>query len=91
MHGCQDASRHVIRLVTVDQPTLPRLSRSHTDDERLATQLEVWEESQLEDQTHLEMPGGTDINSHEDMFNAVFGKVVCAVHAWCALMSIRLL
>ena len=52
------------------------LSHRDADDERLATQLEVWEESQQEDQTQLEMPGGVDINSHEDMFNAVFGKVV---------------
>lgn len=50
------------------------LSR-HVAEEPLATQVEVFEEGQAEDREHLDMPGGLDINSHEDMFNAVFGKV----------------
>ena len=36
----------------------------------------MFEEAQHEDNSQLEMPGGVDINSHEDMFNAVFGKVL---------------
>ena len=47
----------------------------HTADEALATQIDVFEESHSEDDSQLNMPGGIDINSHEDMFNAVLAKV----------------
>ena len=47
----------------------------HTADEALATQIEVFEDSHSEDDSQLNMPGGIDINSHEDMFNAVLAKV----------------
>lgn len=39
------------------------------------TQVEVFEEGIQEDAGQTELPGGVDLNSHEDMFNAVFGKV----------------
>ena len=47
----------------------------HTDNEALATQIDVFEDSYSEDQSQLDMPGGIDIHSHEDMFNAVLAKV----------------
>ena len=53
----------------------------HTADEALATQIDVFEESHSEDDSQLNMPGGIDINSHEDMFNAVLAKV--AATYWC--------
>ena len=52
----------------------------HTTDENLATQIEVFQEGQAEDNDQMNMPGGVDINSHEDMFNAVFAKVVAMNH-----------
>lgn len=42
----------------------------------LATQVEVFEESHEEDSSHMTMPGGLDLNSHEDIFNALFTKVI---------------
>lgn len=47
----------------------------HIADDALATQIDVFEESNSDDNAHLNMPGGVDINSHEDMYNAVFAKV----------------
>ncbi len=41
----------------------------------LATQIDVFEETQVEDDSHVIMPGGIDLNSHEDIFNALFVKV----------------
>lgn len=43
-------------------------------DEALSTQLNIFEESFTEDNHLMEMPGAVDINSHEDMFRAVFEK-----------------
>lgn len=43
--------------------------------EVLATQVDVFEESQAEDESHMTMPGGLDLNSHQDIFNALFTKV----------------
>lgn len=43
--------------------------------EVLATQIEVFEESQAEDDENMTMPGGVDLNSHEDVFSALFTKV----------------
>ena len=43
--------------------------------EVLATQIDVFEETQAEDDSHVIMPGGVDLNSHEDIFNALFIKV----------------
>lgn len=51
----------------------------HTADEALATQIEVFEDSYSEDESHLNMPGGIDINSHEDMFNAVLARVISKI------------
>lgn len=48
--------------------------RLSTDDV-LATQIEVFEESQEEDNARLTMPGGLDLNSHQDVFGALFTKV----------------
>lgn len=47
----------------------------YTADDALGTQIDVFEDSYTEDESHLSMPGGIDINSHEDMFNAVLAKV----------------
>lgn len=47
----------------------------HSAEEALATQIEVFEDSHQSDLGQLDMPGGVDINSHGDVFNAVFGKV----------------
>ena len=47
----------------------------HNADEQLATQLEVFEESHSEDNSHTEMPGGINLDNHEDIFQAVYGKV----------------
>lgn len=44
-------------------------------EEALATQLEVFDDGHHADLGQLDMPGGVDINSHSDVFNAVFGKV----------------
>lgn len=43
--------------------------------EVLATQIEVFEESQDEDNSLLTTPEGLDLNSHEDIFNSLFTKV----------------
>ncbi len=45
-------------------------------DEALATQIEVFEESQEEDNACITMPGGIDLNAHQDVFNAIFTKVL---------------
>ena len=47
----------------------------HSTHDDLATQIDVFEESTVEDNTHLDMPGGINLNSHEDIFNALFAKV----------------
>ena len=47
----------------------------HTTNEQLDTQMEVFEESRVEDNNNVIMPGGVDLNSHEDIFNALFVKV----------------
>ncbi len=47
----------------------------HTEDETLGTQLEVFHESYSADTETMSMPGGVDITSHEDMFNALNAKV----------------
>ena len=47
----------------------------HTEDEGLATQLEVFHESRSDDTDEMTMPGGVDITSHEDLFNALYAKV----------------
>ena len=44
-------------------------------EEALAMQIEVFEDGHHADQNQLDMPGGLDINSHCDIFNAVFTKV----------------
>ena len=46
-----------------------------TTNEVLATQIEVFEDSQTEDDASITMPGGVDLNSHEDIFNALYTKV----------------
>ena len=46
-----------------------------TTNEDLATQIEVFEDTQTEDDSYMTMPGGVDLNSHEDIFNALFSKV----------------
>ncbi len=38
--------------------------------------MEVFEESQAEDDNQMIMPGGIDLNSHQDIFNALFTKVM---------------
>lgn len=43
--------------------------------EVLATQIEVFEESQEEDNALTTTPEGLDLNSHEDIFNTLFTKV----------------
>ena len=43
--------------------------------EGLATQIEVFEESQEEDNSLTTTPEGLDLNSHEDIFNTLFTKV----------------
>lgn len=43
--------------------------------EVLATQIEVFEESQGEDDANMTIPGGVDLNSHQDVFSALFTKV----------------
>ena len=48
--------------------------RSSAED-ALATQIEVFEDSHHGDQAKLEMPGDVDINSHIDLFSAVFARV----------------
>ena len=44
-------------------------------EEALATQMEVFDDSHHADLGQLEMPGGIDVNSHLDLFSAVFEKV----------------
>ena len=59
-----------LQLVEVLQPW------RHSTNEVLATQIEVFEDSQVEDDSHMTMPGGIDLNSHDDVFNTLFTKVV---------------
>ena len=47
----------------------------NSPEEALATQMEVFDDGHHADLGQLEMPGGIDINSHLDLFSAVFGKV----------------
>ena len=62
------------------------LPARHTADDLLSTQIEVFEESQSEDNAQLEMPGGIDIHSHDDMFNAVLAKVGYDIKSLCELV-----
>ena len=54
--------------------SLPHSPR-HSAEDLVMTQVGVFEEGIQEDAGQTELPGGVDLNSHEDMFNAVFGKV----------------
>lgn len=66
---------------------LETLSRwRHTEDEGLGTQLEVFHESYSDDTEAMSMPGGVDITSHEDMFNALYAKVTLT-HYYILLLS----
>ena len=47
----------------------------YTTNEALATQVDVFEDSFGDDESQISMPGGININSHDDMFNAVLAKV----------------
>ena len=47
----------------------------HTTNEALAIQIQVFSEAQAADSVLMDMPGGIDINSPEDMLNAVLNKV----------------
>lgn len=69
MHDCANSLCAALHLL--ESVAQWRLSTN----EVLATQIEVFEESQAEDDSQMTMPGGIDLNSHEDIFNALFTKV----------------
>lgn len=47
----------------------------HTTNEMLAVQIQFFYEGYADDNAHLDIPGGIELNSHEDMFNVVLNKV----------------
>ena len=60
-----------------------------TEDEGLQVQIEVFHESNTEDDDALTeaQPGGIDLNNHQQVFNAVFQKVGGST-AGCELDSV---
>ena len=50
------------------------LSR-HTEDDDINLQLDLFDEIRRQDEESMSLPSGVDLNSHLDMFNAVFWKV----------------
>ena len=47
----------------------------HTTNEALAIQIQVFNEAHAGDNALMDMPGGIDINSPEEVFNVVLNKV----------------
>lgn len=47
----------------------------HTTNEALAIQIQVFSETHAQDNEEMRTQGGLDVNSHEDIFNAVLNKV----------------
>jgi hypothetical protein len=47
----------------------------HSEDDDINTQIDLFDEIRQQDEEEMSVPGGIDLNSHLDMFNAVFCKV----------------
>ena len=41
----------------------------------LSKQLNIYQDNLERDEAHMKMPGGVDINNHEDIFRALMEKV----------------
>jgi hypothetical protein len=48
---------------------------SHTDDNELRIQLDVFEDERLKDEDDYTTPEGIDLNSHVDIFHALLKQV----------------